>query len=87
MAGGNGPGGLPWSGFLGICTLAASLIAGYATLKSNVAANATDISEIETSVDRLEQRSGDIRERLKAIEIIQQQQNDTLKRILRAVEG
>lgn len=71
---------------MGVCTVAASLVAGYATLKSNVSANATDIGEVEESVDRLEQRSADIRERLKAIEVIQQQQNETLRRILRAVE-
>ena len=86
MANGTGPGGMPWSTLLGVCTIAASLVAGYATLKSNVSANATDIGEIEDNVDRLEQRSGDIRERLKAIEVIQQQQNETLRRILRAVE-
>ena len=86
MSGVSKPPGMPWSSFLGIVAMAVSLVAGYVTLQNNVAVNATDVADIETRVDRIENRAGDVRERLKAIEVTQQQQNETLRRILRAVE-
>ncbi len=63
-----------------------SVIFGYGVLHSNVAANAEDVTELESRVGRVEERAGDIRERLRGIEVTQQQQNETLKRILNAVE-
>lgn len=87
MTGGvSKPASLSWSSFIAIIVIAVGLIAGYVTLQHNVRANATDVSEIESRIRRLEDRSGDIRERLKAIEVMQQQQNETLRRILEAVE-
>ena len=86
MSGISKPSGMPWSSFLGVVAMAASLVAGYVTLQNNVAANADDVAEIERRIDRLENRAGDVRERLKAIEVVQKQQNETLTRILRAVE-
>ena len=80
------PAGFSWSSLIGLCVIAASVIAAFTTLRSNVSANASDVAEIERRMDRFEERSGDVRERLKAIEVIQQQQNQTLERILEAVE-
>ncbi|MCY6380956.1 hypothetical protein [Hoeflea prorocentri] len=80
------PAGLPWSSLIALCVVAASIIAAFTTLRSNVSANVSDVAEMERRMDRLEERSGDVRERLKAIEVIQQQQNQTLERILEAVE-
>lgn len=71
----------------GIIATAIAAIFGYGVLHSNVSANAGDVDRLEMRLERVEDRTGDIRERLKGIEVIQQQQNDTLKRILRAVEG
>lgn len=71
----------------GIIAAAIAAIFGYGVLHSNVSANAGDIDKLELRLGRVEDRTGDIRERLKGIEVIQQQQNETLKRILRAVEG
>jgi hypothetical protein len=45
------------------------------------------IERIDRDLSDVEDRAGDVRERLKGIEVIQQQQNETLKRILRAVEA
>ena len=81
------PASMSWSSLITMIVIAAGLIAGYVTLQHNVRANASDVSDIETRIGRLEDRSGDIRERLKAIEVMQQQQNETLRRILAAVEG
>lgn len=86
MTGIQKPTGFPWSSLVGLCVLAASVIAAFSTLRSNVATNASDVAQIERRLDRLEEKSGDVRERLKAIEVIQQQQNQTLERILKAVE-
>lgn len=71
----------------GIIAAAIVAIFGYGALHSNVSANAGDVERLEMRLQRVENRTGDIRERLKGIEVIQQQQNETLKRILRAVEG
>ncbi|MEX3008758.1 hypothetical protein [Hoeflea sp. TYP-13] len=86
MNGVSKPPSMPWSSFLGVIVMAIGLVAGYVTLQNNVTANAEDVSEVEMRIDRIENRAGDVRERLKAIEVIQQQQNETLRRILRAVE-
>lgn len=71
----------------GIFTAIVIVIFGYGRLHSNVSVNAGDIGELEIRIGRVEDRAGDVRERLKGIEVTQQQQNETLKRILRAVEG
>lgn len=71
----------------GIIATAIAVIFGYGVLHSNVSANAGDVDRLELRLERVEGRTGDIRERLKGIEVTQQQQNETLKRILRAVEG
>lgn len=70
---------------IGIALIVA--IFGYGRLDSTVAANAEDIDGLETRVEKVEDRAADVRERLRGIEVTQQQQNETLKRILRAVEG
>lgn len=86
MNGVSKPASLPWGSVISLAVIAVGLVAGYVTLENNVAANASDVADIEQRIDRLESRSGDVRERLKAIEVIQQQQNETLRRILKAVE-
>lgn len=86
MTGVSKPASMSWSSFLALVVIAVGLVAGYVTLQNNVGANASDVQEIENRIDRLENRAGDVRERLKAIEVIQQQQNETLRRILKAVE-
>lgn len=77
---------MSWSSFIALAVIATGLVAGYVTLQNNVAGNASDVGEVESRIGRLEDRAGDVRERLKAIEVIQQQQNETLKRILKSVE-
>lgn len=71
----------------GIAIAIVVVIFGYGRLDSTVAANAEDIDGLESRVEKVEDRAGDVRERLRGIEVTQQQQNETLKRILRAVEG
>lgn len=46
---------------------------------------AADIVQVSGRLQRVEERAGDLRERLKGIEVTRQQ-NETLKRILQAVE-
>ena len=87
MGGVSKPAGMSWSSFIAVVVIATGLVAGYVTLQNNVGANASDVSDMEIRVGRLEDRSGDIRERLKAIEVMQQQHTETLRRILKAVEG
>lgn len=86
--------GLPNNGTLktllassGITIAIVVAIFGYGRLDSTVEVNAKDIGQLENRVDDVEDRAGDVRERLKGIEVTQQQQNETLKRILRAVES
>ena len=86
MTGVAKPESLSWSSFIALVVIAVGVVAGYVTLQNNVSVNAADVSEIGKRVERLENRAGDVRERLKAIEVIQQQQNETLRRILKAVE-
>jgi len=52
-----------------------------------VATHAVDIADNADRLRRSEERAGDVRERLRGIEVTQQQQNETLKRILDAVEA
>ncbi|MDF1778538.1 MAG: hypothetical protein P1V13_21135 [Rhizobiaceae bacterium] len=59
---------------------------GYGVLQHTVVANADSIETIEMRVDRIENRAGDVRERLTGIEVLQREQSKTLERILRAVE-
>lgn len=59
---------------------------GYGVLQHTVVANADNIETIEMRVDRIENRAGDVRERLTGIEVLQREQSKTLERILRAVE-
>lgn len=86
--------GLPTNGTLktllassGVAIALIVAVFGYGRLNTVVEVNAKDIGQLEIRVDEVEDRAGDVRERLKGIEVIQQQQNETLKRILRAVEG
>ncbi len=53
MAGTSRLPNLSWSGLLGVVAMLVSLIAGYVTLQNTVAANATDIAGIDSSIDRL----------------------------------
>jgi|GEM_PF-4878906 len=46
----------------------------------------TEMSRLERDLSSVEDGTADIRERLKGIEVVQIQQNETLKRILKAVE-
>ncbi len=55
-------------------------------LETNLSMQAADIVQMSGRLQRVEERAGDVRERLKGIEVTQQQQNETLKRILQAVE-
>lgn len=87
MGGVSKPASMSWNSLITIIVIATGLVAGYVTLQNDVRANAADVADVEGRIGRLEERSGDIRERLKAIEVIQQQQNETLRRILKAVEG
>ncbi len=87
MGGVSKPASMSWNSFIAVIVIATGLVAGYVTLQNDVVANATDVAEAESRIGRLEDRSGDIRERLKAIEVMQEQQNETLRRILKAVEG
>jgi len=59
---------------------------GYGVLQHTVEANADNIDTIGERVDRIENRAGDVRERLTGIEVLQREQSKTLERILRAVE-
>ena len=59
---------------------------GYGVLQHTVVASADSIETIEMRVDRIENRAGDVRERLTGIEVLQREQSKTLERILRAVE-
>ncbi|MEO4045254.1 hypothetical protein AAFN47_26985 [Hoeflea sp. CAU 1731] len=56
-------------------------------LETNLSIQAADIMQMSGRLQRVEERAGDVRERLKGIEVTQQQQNETLKRILQAVES
>ncbi|MBW8635865.1 hypothetical protein K1W69_01615 [Hoeflea sp. WL0058] len=56
-------------------------------LETNLTSQAADIVQMSGRLQRVEERAGDVRERLKGIEVTQQQQNETLKRILQAVEN
>ena len=51
-----------------------------------IATQTIDIADNADRLRRSEERAGDVRERLRGIEVTQQQQNETLKRILDAVE-
>ncbi len=52
-----------------------------------IATQTIDIADNADRLRRSEERAGDVRERLRGIEVTQQQQNETLKRILDAVEA
>ena len=62
-----------------------SVIFGYGTLHGSVSANADGIGKMDERLTKVEDRTGDIRERLRGIEVIQHQQTKTLEDILKAV--
>ncbi|MBW8640370.1 hypothetical protein K1W69_24475 [Hoeflea sp. WL0058] len=56
-------------------------------LETNLSSQPAYIVQMSGRLQRVKERAGDVGVRLKGIEVTQQQQNETLKRILRAVEA
>ncbi len=83
------PGGISLKMFLsvfGVLAVLGAAAGGYGALQTTVSANAENLNDIEDRVDRIENRAGDVRERLTGIEVLQKEQSKTLERILKAVE-